>query len=451
MCIQAGRLKNVQDPDVGRVDEGVDGSGDADFGEESGDNVEPVSDEEASLLRRIEKDVRDCEATDIEDAPDWEFEDGETKSKDKTYVFCPAEHRAGVLHRFTKHFCRHSIFPIRLADVASAADIRKTAVMDMYQHCKRNGLSEVWAYLWASWYSPSRWELWSRSTSPLLSRLRTTMTVENHWKQLKHHHLHFMHRPRLDHVLYVLCTEAIPQWMVRAETLEDTYKMGRSKGLSAFQKAFKVSWREKAEATVSKTGYKVDVAQWLCNCGAQETDTHHLCKHLVQAVPPPPIKFWSQIVRRRCVPIYRHPCLHQMGGVGMAYLDAFDGCVTDGDDHDGIWGPDILEKPEWTFEEGGGWREAIANGAAGGKRRWDADTSEDDVRDDAERADARVEDIRPEKRPRVDVNALAEESEEEGEREEVSCGGRKARIELLTTFSCLTSECHSHAGPPRPR
>ena len=28
-----------------------------------------------------------------EDAPDWVFEDGEVRSKDPSYVFCPAAHR----------------------------------------------------------------------------------------------------------------------------------------------------------------------------------------------------------------------------------------------------------------------------------------------------------------------------------------------------------------------
>ncbi|KDQ08673.1 hypothetical protein BOTBODRAFT_69613, partial [Botryobasidium botryosum FD-172 SS1] len=54
----------------------------------------------------------DCENdTDTEDAPDWEFEDGETRSKDPRYTFCPAPHRADVLRLFANHFCRHPIFP----------------------------------------------------------------------------------------------------------------------------------------------------------------------------------------------------------------------------------------------------------------------------------------------------------------------------------------------------
>ncbi|KDQ09763.1 hypothetical protein BOTBODRAFT_76568, partial [Botryobasidium botryosum FD-172 SS1] len=69
------------------------------------------SEPEDDLLRNIEKEIGDCENdTDTEDAPDWEFEDGETRSKDPRYTFCPAPHRADVLRLFANHFCRHPIF-----------------------------------------------------------------------------------------------------------------------------------------------------------------------------------------------------------------------------------------------------------------------------------------------------------------------------------------------------
>ncbi|KDQ08347.1 hypothetical protein BOTBODRAFT_118799, partial [Botryobasidium botryosum FD-172 SS1] len=182
----------------------------------------------------------------MDDAPDWEFEDGETRSKDPSYTFCPAPHRADVLRLFADHFCRHPVFPARLGTPCSAASIRASAVKEMYEHCTRNGLTEVWAYMWTNWYSPDRWALWSRSTSSLLSRLRTTMTVENHWKQLKHHYLQFTHRPRLDHALFIICTQAIPAFITQAATLEDSYRMGRAKKLTTFQVALKRSWRRLA-------------------------------------------------------------------------------------------------------------------------------------------------------------------------------------------------------------
>ncbi|KIO23611.1 hypothetical protein M407DRAFT_77861 [Tulasnella calospora MUT 4182] len=176
-----------------------------------------------AFWKRVEREARACQQDmDDEDAPDWEFEDGETKSKDKNYTFCPAPHRATLLQKFTRHFVRHPIFPVRLGACQTAEQIREVSVKDMYFHCKRNGLPEVWAYMWNQWYSPSRWKLWARSTSPLLSRLRTTMTVENHWRQLKHQYLRFTHRPRLDHAIYVICTKIVSAYMVTAANLERT-------------------------------------------------------------------------------------------------------------------------------------------------------------------------------------------------------------------------------------
>ncbi|KIO32621.1 hypothetical protein M407DRAFT_46147, partial [Tulasnella calospora MUT 4182] len=109
----------------------------------------------------------------------------------------------------------------------------------MYMHCKRNGLAEVWAYMWAQWYAPKRWPLWARSTSPLLSRLRTTMTVENHWRQLKRQYLAFTHRPRLDHAIHVICTEMVPAYMAISAKLEDSYRLGRARSLTPYEVAFK--------------------------------------------------------------------------------------------------------------------------------------------------------------------------------------------------------------------
>ncbi|KDQ14255.1 hypothetical protein BOTBODRAFT_32728 [Botryobasidium botryosum FD-172 SS1] len=67
------------------------------------------------------------------------------------------------------------------------------------------------------------------------------MTVENHWKQLKRHYLHFLHRPRLDHAIFIICTQVVPDYMARARALEDAHRLGRAKGLTSFQTAFKIS------------------------------------------------------------------------------------------------------------------------------------------------------------------------------------------------------------------
>lgn len=188
-----------------------------------------VEDDPENLMQLIARDVREVmEDVDAEDAPDWEFSDGEKKSADKTYTFCPSIHRGQILRLFTKHFVRHPLFPhVEHPGDSSADSIRRQCAYEMYQHCFDRGLTEVWAYMWNCWYAPSRWVLWARSASERISRLRTTMTVENHWKVLKHHFLTFLHRPRLDRTLYTIITQAIPHALERASRLEDHRRAGR--------------------------------------------------------------------------------------------------------------------------------------------------------------------------------------------------------------------------------
>ncbi|KAF5347071.1 hypothetical protein D9758_011667 [Tetrapyrgos nigripes] len=137
---------------------------------------------------------------DQEDGPDWLLEENEVKSKDPNYVFCPAPHRWQLLHIFTKHFCQHPSFPEQ-SGTYGAKSIWEHAVAEMYQFCKAHGLTEVWGYMWMLWYSPSKWLLWARSSTKYISCLWTTMCVENFWKQLKHHWLHYLIRPRLDQLV----------------------------------------------------------------------------------------------------------------------------------------------------------------------------------------------------------------------------------------------------------
>jgi len=56
------------------------------------------------------------------------------RSKDPNYTFCPAPHRAQVLRIFTRHYCRHPLFPTRSGTTCTAAAIRELAVREMYEH-----------------------------------------------------------------------------------------------------------------------------------------------------------------------------------------------------------------------------------------------------------------------------------------------------------------------------
>jgi hypothetical protein len=198
--------------------------------------------EGGELLDEVDEAVEDDDKEDDEDGPDWLFDNGETKSTKPDYVFCPAPHRKQLPRLFTKHFCQHPQFPER-DGTYSAKEIRTNAVTEMYMFCWQRGLSEVWAYFWTSWYSPNMWKLWARSTCPWISRLRTTMNVENFWRQLKHDFLHHLLHPRLDHLVYILMNNVTPEYFVRAEVLEDIHHLGWSKALTTYQKYFKTAWK----------------------------------------------------------------------------------------------------------------------------------------------------------------------------------------------------------------
>ncbi|KAJ7582034.1 hypothetical protein C8J56DRAFT_727605, partial [Mycena floridula] len=206
----------------------------------------------------------------------------------------------------------------------------------MYGFCKGRGLWEVWGYMWTSWYSPKVWKLWSRSSSPYLSRLRTTMTIENFWRQLKYDHLHHITHPRLDQLVWILIYEVNPGCLARSELLTNEHRLGRSRKLTTFQKAFKKNWHSLMKVSVSGKEYTTDTVTWTCNCGQQKYNMHHLCKHLVRAVPAPSIKFWQQVSRRRTSPLYRHPELQRRenGDLGE-YIEPNGGNITDGDDQ--VW------------------------------------------------------------------------------------------------------------------
>jgi hypothetical protein len=335
-------------------------SGPSEFGVQppfSNDKVERDSDEsmgeEGELIGKLdqwlESDLDSGMGDEDVDGPEWDYEDGETRVKDTTYVFCPAPHRKPILYLFTKHFCQHPVIPERNEGSCSATEIRKHAVLEMYQFCWQRGLREVWGYLWTSWYAPSRWKLWARSTSSYLSRWQTTMGTKNFWKQLKHNHLHHMLRPHLDLLVWILIVKVTPEYIARAEVLEDTYRLGRSKPLSTYQKYFKSSWKKLAEASVSQTDYDTDVTTWTCNCGQQKYHSQHLCKHLVQAIPPPPMHFWHQIVCHHILPLYRHPALMSAdaNGIEVGHLDPDEGSITDGDDHVWLGNPDTLADGQW--------------------------------------------------------------------------------------------------------
>ncbi|KAF5360289.1 hypothetical protein D9758_009143 [Tetrapyrgos nigripes] len=239
--------------------------------------------------------------TDDEFGPDWMFDDSEKPSKDP---------------QLEEQICRN-------------------AVMEMYQFCYQRGLHEVWGYMWTSWYSKKMWCLWARSSlSTLLSRLRTTMNVENFWRQLKHKNLHHILHPCLDQLVWILIHEVTPSYITHTTELDPVTRLARLQGLTPFQKSFKSDWIKLSKQSItSSEKYITSIDTWICNCGQQKYNSHALCKHLVQAVKRPSGRFFTQLV-----PIGNPPGI---------FKDVTDGSITDGDDQDWIGDTSQLANSMW--------------------------------------------------------------------------------------------------------
>lgn len=119
-----------------------------------------------------------------------------------------------------------------------------------------------------------------------------------------------------------------------------------SKPLTTYQKYFKSSWIAHSKATINSNQYSPDVTWWTCKCGQQKYNCHCLCKHLVQAVPPLPVKFWGQVYWHQSTPIYWRPALVPIlkgqSWKQQKYVDPDDGSIIDGDDHVLVGNPEVL-------------------------------------------------------------------------------------------------------------
>ncbi len=152
------------------------------------------------------------------------------------------------------------------------------------------------------------------------------MTVENHWKCLKHGYLWFKTCSPLDQTVFIITYSTINSYIHTSNILEPNYRIGRSHALTSWQHAFKTAWNHLSKRQLSNCHYHTDVPSWTCQCGTQDTHTFHLCKHLVHHAGKPPMAFWEEIHCRHIMPLYRHSHLgnwdHGMGN------------TSDGDDQD---------------------------------------------------------------------------------------------------------------------
>ena len=114
-------------------------------------------------------------------------------------------------------------------------------------------------------------------------------------------------------------------------------------------------WEKLESAILSGREYTTDIVSWTCNCGQQKYHPQHLCKHLVQAVPDPSLRFFREVYQRRMTPIYRHPELRAKSQKELnSYPETDEGTITDGDDH--VWLGDqeqLWMATSWDALEGG--------------------------------------------------------------------------------------------------
>ncbi|KAI0324630.1 hypothetical protein GY45DRAFT_1262496, partial [Cubamyces sp. BRFM 1775] len=254
---------------------------------------------------------RDLEAVaeDTTNVSDDRADPSETgpRTASATYQFCPPAHRLPILRLFAKHASQHSLLPERHGESRTAEEIYRDAVSEMYRHCKTNNLTEVWAYLWNSWYCRARWRLWARSAYPdSIPCKRTTMIVEALWRGIKCLVLYMYNRPPVDLALYAIVTRALPPYRHMLSKILNDPRKGRAKSLSHTQTALKRAWKRLLKSPINGE-YSTDVAQWTCDCGAQKYHAHLLCKHLVQAVGKLPESWWPTAVRYHILPFYTVP------------------------------------------------------------------------------------------------------------------------------------------------
>ncbi|KDR77336.1 hypothetical protein GALMADRAFT_225456 [Galerina marginata CBS 339.88] len=149
-----------------------------------------------------------------------------------------------IVAKFRIHFHQHPAIPFddEKGTYFTAEEIHHGAVQDMYQYCFENDLSQVWAYMWNRWYTPNQWSLWARSASHSISRLKTTMVVENLWKHFKRRDLAQFNRPRLDLVTHLVISGVLPRVQLTIDSVLGRRRVGRAKALAPWQTEFKRQW-----------------------------------------------------------------------------------------------------------------------------------------------------------------------------------------------------------------
>ena len=149
----------------------------------------------------------------------------------------------------------------------------------MYSFCVENELPLLWAYLWSSWYKQTRWNLWARSTCITIPLGKTNMMIEAHWKVLKYTYLYRFNRPRLDYLMWILCSRVLHDQLIRF------HQMQQGRLAPSWFEPFKKEWNKLAAKTIAnevEERHTTDLKRWVCSCPSFLCSRFLICKHLVQ-------------------------------------------------------------------------------------------------------------------------------------------------------------------------
>jgi len=199
-----------------------------------------------------------------------------------TETICTIPAQKEVLDIIQRHFHLHPLIPVdKNGTFLNADEIWKSSVREMYEFCRGDNNPRLWHYIYFSWYTKNRWELWARSCYPKIPFGKTNMIIESHWKVLKHDYLYRFHRPPLDYVVYVLCEKLLPAQCNRF------YQLSHGRIYPHWWEDFKKEWKQCVLRSVDEhilDRYYVDSDKWICSCLSYLQNRFLICKHLVKAV-----------------------------------------------------------------------------------------------------------------------------------------------------------------------
>ena len=133
--------------------------------------------------------------------------------------------------------------------------------------------------------------------------------------------------------------DVVPAAIIASETLEGVGRIGAAVQLTMYQKELKKSWKALSQCTLGSKDYRTDIARWTCQCGSQQLQAHHLCKHLVQSMNAS-AGFFTELTRRQTMPIYENTLL------GNSISDS-EGSISAGDDFFWMGRHSDLSRGKW--------------------------------------------------------------------------------------------------------